>query len=96
MSLRSTLRLVNIVLTFHVPSLRVGLFCFCNFPGVKICSQPYQISPNSYTPTKNKQTVTEQYLIDLGLPSLRWTVTVQWSTKIPPTDENDLWRLALR
>ena len=39
MFLMSTLRLVNIVLTFHVPSVRVDLFCFCNFPDVKICSQ---------------------------------------------------------
>ena len=75
------MRLVNIVLTFHVLSLRFGRFCVCNFCGGKICSQPYQISPNSFIPNDNKQTVTEQYLIDWELPSLRRAVNVQWSTK---------------
>ena len=95
-SLRPTLILVNIVLTFQSFSLRISLFSFCNLPSVKICSQAYQISPNFYTPKKNKQTVTEQHLIHWGLPNLRWVVAVQWSAKTPLIDKNDPRILALR
>ena len=42
----SMLRFLNTCMTFHVPSLKVGIFCFCNFSGVKTCSLPYQIYPS--------------------------------------------------
>ena len=61
---------------------------FCNFLSVKICNQPYQISPNFYTSNKNKQTVKKTVPYLMGDTQFE-AGGIKWSTKTPLTDENN-------